>query len=159
VIVVYCQRSLQRDDHSLKGVLPSVVFLSVIAWRPWPTGGLSIHGKEVCGCPTVSLWSLSLQQGRWLLWCITDVQGHYFTWHLSVVTAVGSFIVLRSLYVRYKRLEVKNDSFSDKIRPLRYMDTSVPVASKCTTLIQMKANCQSQDTYTTLCWLINKFCT
>jgi len=38
VSVVCCQRSVRRADHSSRGVLPSVVCLSVIMNpRPWPT--------------------------------------------------------------------------------------------------------------------------
>jgi hypothetical protein len=43
--------SLIRADHSSRGVLPSVVCLSVIMnprkmRRPWPTGGMLRYGKR-----------------------------------------------------------------------------------------------------------------
>jgi hypothetical protein len=45
------ERSLRRADHSSRGVLPSVVYLSVIVkpwqrWCPGPLGGLLHHGKK-----------------------------------------------------------------------------------------------------------------
>jgi hypothetical protein len=46
VSVARCQKSLRRDDHSSRGVLPSVVCLSVTV-KPWPARGSRAGGGGV----------------------------------------------------------------------------------------------------------------